>query len=103
MMLLISTGVAERTRAQSRPRWSGTPEELWLSLRATFNLSITSDIQKTTFHTRYRHYEDVVMSFGVTNVVTIFMDYMNRIFHPFLNKFFIVFIDNILVYSHSHE
>ncbi|KAA0033826.1 gag protease polyprotein [Cucumis melo var. makuwa] len=50
-----------------------------------------SDIPKTTFHSRYGHYEFIVMSFGLTNAPTVFMD--------FLETFVIVFIDDILVYS----
>nr|KYP41907.1 Transposon Ty3-I Gag-Pol polyprotein [Cajanus cajan] len=61
------------------------------------------DIPKIDFRTRYDHYEYVVMPFGVTNAPTIFMDYMNMIFRPFLDKFVVVFIDDILVYSRSME
>jgi hypothetical protein len=61
------------------------------------------DMTKTAFRTRYGHYEYSVMPFGVTNVTGVFMEYMNRIFHPFLDRFVVVLIDDILVYSKSEE
>ncbi|GAU45204.1 hypothetical protein TSUD_139090 [Trifolium subterraneum] len=61
------------------------------------------DVPKTAFRTRYGHHEYTVMPFGVMNAPGVFMEYMNRIFHSFLGKFVVVFIDDILVYSKSEE
>nr|GEX79649.1 putative reverse transcriptase domain, aspartic peptidase domain protein [Tanacetum cinerariifolium] len=61
------------------------------------------DISKAAFHIRYSHYELLVIPFGLTNAPAVLMDLMNRIFHEFLDKFVIVFIDDILVFSKSKE
>jgi hypothetical protein len=62
-----------------------------------------SDIAKTAFTTRYGLYEYTVMSFGLTNASAYFMYLVNKVFMEYLDKFMVVFIDDILVYSRNEE
>ena len=61
------------------------------------------DILNTVFRMRYGLYEYNVMSFGVTNAPCMFMEYMNMTFHQYLDKFVVVFIDDIVIYSKTDE
>nr|GEV47085.1 putative reverse transcriptase domain-containing protein [Tanacetum cinerariifolium] len=61
------------------------------------------DIPKITFRTRYGHFEFIVMPFGLTNAPVVFMDMMNLVCRLYLDKFVIVFVDDILIYSMTRE
>jgi hypothetical protein len=61
------------------------------------------DISKTAFRTRYGHYEFTVVQFGLSNTPVVFMCLMNGVFRNYLDKFVIVFLDDILVYSKTEE
>ena len=62
-----------------------------------------ADIPKTTFRTRYENFGFTVMPFGLTNVPAAFMNFMHRVFQPYLDQFVVVFVDDILIYSQSEE
>ena len=62
-----------------------------------------ANIPKTAFRTRYGHFEFTVIPFGLTNAPVAFMDLMHRVFQPYLDQFFVVFVDEILIYSQSER
>nr|GEV70447.1 putative reverse transcriptase domain-containing protein [Tanacetum cinerariifolium] len=81
----------------------GSSVYLKINLRSDYHQLIVreEDIPKTSFKTRHGHYKFQVMPFGLTNAPAVFIDLMNRVCKPYLDKFMIVFIDDILIYSKS--
>ena len=62
-----------------------------------------ADIPKTVFRKRYGHFEFTVMPFGLSNALIAFMDLMHKVFQPYLDQFFVVFVNEILIYFKSKE
>ena len=89
---------SENWRAQTETK-EGMTEALikWQDLRSGYHrIRVKSEgVSKTAFRTRYGHYEYLVMPFSVTNDPGVFMDYMNRVFHPYLDSFEVVFISDM--------
>lgn len=64
---------------------------------------VEKDIPNTIFQTKYKHYKCVMMSIGLINAFVAFIDLINRVLQNCLDKFIVVFIDNIMVYSKTYE
>ena len=84
-------------------QWRGSRVYSKIDLRTGYHqLRVRdTDIPKTTFRTRYVHFEFMVMPFGLTDALATFMDLMHRVFQPYLDQFVVVFVDDILIYSQS--
>ncbi|KAA3466335.1 DNA/RNA polymerase superfamily protein [Gossypium australe] len=78
-------------------------DDLFDELKGATLRVIESNVPKIAFRTRYGHYEFLVMPFDLANAHAIFMDLMNRIFRPYLDRFVVVFIDDILIYSRDES
>jgi hypothetical protein len=76
-----------------------------IELRSRYHQVIIKeeDISKTSFRTRYGHYKFTMVPFGLSNALVVFMCLMNEVFRSYLDKFVIVFLDDILIYSRSEE
>nr|GEU44872.1 putative reverse transcriptase domain-containing protein [Tanacetum cinerariifolium] len=95
----------ERNLKQLKTMKVNVPKFEYIHLRSSYHQSRVreEDIPKTAFAMRYEHFEFTVMTFGLTNAPAVFMDLMNHVCKPYLDKFVIVFIDDIMIYSKSNE
>ena len=76
-----------------------------IDLRTSYHQSRVreADIPKTTFRKRYGHFKFTMMPFGLTNALATFIDLMHRVFQPYLDHFFVILVNDILIYSQSGE
>ena len=72
-------------------------------LKSRYHQITIKNIGKKTFRTRYGHYEFIVVPFGLTNALVVFMCLMNGVFKKYLDKFLIIFLDDILIYFKTKE
>jgi hypothetical protein len=86
----ITFWLVEISESSSKDRPKIEVLQLWIK---------EQDILKIAFKTRYKHYQFLMMPFGLANAPTMFMDFINQLFRSYLDKFIVVFIDDILIYS----